>query len=108
MGASGSVIKVASLRPGDHFGEHTLLNGEPRVATVMAETEVVVLEVMVFWRPFWAYFGVDLGSSDRQSELNHLTKILFFGQEKSCSNLPPPGPPRSVPHVPRTPMKISK
>ena len=33
---------VATLRPGDFFGEHSVLTGEPRLATVTAETDMLV------------------------------------------------------------------
>lgn len=37
--------KHVSLRPGDFFGEMSLLDGEPRSATVMAETAMRVLVI---------------------------------------------------------------
>jgi CRP-like cAMP-binding protein len=45
-GAGGSKAVVATLEPGDFFGEMSLLTGEPRSATVTAlkETEVVVVD----------------------------------------------------------------
>ncbi|MDP1826129.1 MAG: cyclic nucleotide-binding domain-containing protein [Archangium sp.] len=48
--AQGSVAvqrqtqKVAEMHDGDFFGEMALLSGAPRLATVVAETDVVVLE----------------------------------------------------------------
>jgi CRP-like cAMP-binding protein len=36
---------VAHLRPGDYFGEMALLDGEPRSATVRAETDVRTLSL---------------------------------------------------------------
>jgi small-conductance mechanosensitive channel/CRP-like cAMP-binding protein len=42
---SGALLKVAELIPGQFFGEIALLTGEPRSATVKAETEAVVYEI---------------------------------------------------------------
>ena len=44
--------KHVSLRPGDFFGEMSLLDGEPRSATVKAETDVRVLVIsrVNFWQ----------------------------------------------------------
>ena len=42
---NGSMIRVASLRMGDSFGEMSLLTGERRTATVRAEDDCEVLEI---------------------------------------------------------------
>lgn len=42
---TGNLIKVGELIPGQFFGEMALLTGEPRSATVKAETDAVVYEI---------------------------------------------------------------
>jgi CRP-like cAMP-binding protein len=42
---NGTLLRVGSLRPGDCFGEMSLLTGEPRTATVQAEHDCEVLEI---------------------------------------------------------------
>jgi small-conductance mechanosensitive channel/CRP-like cAMP-binding protein len=42
---SGSLLKVSEISPGQFFGEMALLTGEPRSATVKAETEALVYEI---------------------------------------------------------------
>ncbi len=44
-GADGRAVSVAELGPGAFFGEMSLLTGEPRTATIRAETDTVVLAV---------------------------------------------------------------
>ena len=41
----GSTQTISRMLPGDYFGEMSLLTGEPRSANVVAESDVVVLEV---------------------------------------------------------------
>jgi CRP-like cAMP-binding protein len=41
----GSSRQVATFQPGDFFGEISMLTGEPRSATVRAETDCEVLEI---------------------------------------------------------------
>ena len=43
--AAGQPVRVAQLEAGGFFGEMSLLTGEPRSATVTAETDVEVLRV---------------------------------------------------------------
>jgi CRP-like cAMP-binding protein len=42
---NGTGVRVGVMRPGDCFGEISLLTGEPRSATVRAESDCEVLEV---------------------------------------------------------------
>lgn len=44
-GARGETRKLAMLPPGEAFGEISLLTGEPRTATVRAQTEAVLIEI---------------------------------------------------------------
>jgi len=42
---SGKLLKVSEISPGQFFGEIPLLTGEPRSATVKAETDALVYEI---------------------------------------------------------------
>ena len=42
---SGQLLKVSEISPGQFFGEIALLTGEPRSATVKAETDALVYEI---------------------------------------------------------------
>jgi small-conductance mechanosensitive channel/CRP-like cAMP-binding protein len=42
---SGQLLKVSEISPGEFFGEMPLLTGEPRSATVKAETDALVYEI---------------------------------------------------------------
>lgn len=46
---------IAHLHPGQYFGEMSLLTGEPRVATVVASTDTLVLELDR--QPFFRLFA---------------------------------------------------
>ena len=45
IGASGRAIRMSGLRPGDFFGEMTLIEMQNRSATVVAETPTVLYEL---------------------------------------------------------------
>ena len=45
VSTNGEATRVAGLGAGDCFGEMSLLNGEPRSATVRARTDCVVMEI---------------------------------------------------------------
>ena len=45
VGSNGEVARVASLRPGECFGEMSLLTGARRSATVVAQTDCDVVEI---------------------------------------------------------------
>lgn len=42
---TGNLLKVGELSPGKFFGETSLLTGDPRTATVKAETDALVCEI---------------------------------------------------------------
>jgi CRP-like cAMP-binding protein len=50
---------VATLTPGDHFGEVAMISGGERTATVTAATQVVCLEI-----PFWDFHEFALKNPD--------------------------------------------
>ena len=45
LSANGTETRVATLREGDYFGEMSLLTGEPRSATVVAQTDCELWEI---------------------------------------------------------------
>src|SRR5207248_8612971 len=49
---TGSPQRRARSRPGEFFGEMSLLDGEPRSATIKAKTDlrVLVIERLHFWK----------------------------------------------------------
>jgi CRP/FNR family transcriptional regulator, cyclic AMP receptor protein len=58
LGNSGRVIRMASLGPGDFFGEMTLIEIQNRSATVVAESPAVLYELMA--RNLYAYYKADI------------------------------------------------
>ena len=58
LGDSGSAIRISGLKPGDFFGEMTLLEMQNRSATVVAETPTVLYELTA--RNLYAYYKADI------------------------------------------------
>ncbi len=64
--------QVATLGPGDHFGELAMINESERTATVTAETQVVCLEI-----PFWDFKEFALKNPDVTWKLlQHVVNVL--------------------------------
>jgi small-conductance mechanosensitive channel/CRP-like cAMP-binding protein len=64
--AGGAATRIASMGAGDFFGEMSLLTGEPRTASIVAEeeTEVVVVDKEAFARVLTADTGILPGLSE--------------------------------------------
>lgn len=58
LGDSGRLINMASLGPGDFFGEMTLIEMQNRSATVVAERPTVLYELSA--RDLYAYYKADI------------------------------------------------
>jgi CRP-like cAMP-binding protein len=56
--ASGSVIRITGLQPGDFFGEMTLIEMQNRSATVIAESPAVLYELTA--RQLYTYYQADI------------------------------------------------
>ena len=56
--ASGSVIRITGLQPGDFFGEMTLIEMQNRSATVIAESPAVLYELTA--RQLYTYYKADI------------------------------------------------
>lgn len=64
--------QVATLGPGDHFGELAMINESERTATVTAATQVVCLEI-----PFWDFKEFALKNPDVTWKLlQHVVNVL--------------------------------
>lgn len=58
LGASGRAIRMASLGPGDFFGEMTLIEMHNRSATVVADSPTVLYELTA--RSLYTYYKADI------------------------------------------------
>lgn len=58
LGDSGRLIRMASLAPGDFFGEMTLIEMQNRSATVVAERPTVLYELTA--RNLYTYYKADI------------------------------------------------
>ncbi len=58
LAASGRVIRMAGLGPGDFFGEMTLIEMQNRSATVEAESPTVLYELTA--KNLYAYYKADI------------------------------------------------
>ena len=58
LGASGRVVRMAGLEPGDFFGEMTLIGMQNRSATVVAQGPTLLYELTA--RQLYTYYKVDI------------------------------------------------
>ena len=58
LGGSGHVIRMAGLKPGDFFGEMTLIEMQNRSTTVVAESPTVLYELTA--RNLYTYYKADI------------------------------------------------
>jgi CRP/FNR family cyclic AMP-dependent transcriptional regulator len=58
LSASGQVVRMAGLGPGDFFGEMTLIEMQNRSATVEAESATVLYELTA--KSLYAYYKADI------------------------------------------------
>src|SRR2546426_6107473 len=71
------------INPGEFFGEMSLLDGEPRSATVKAETD---LRLLVIDRThFWRLLRSEEHTSELQSPCNLVCRLLLEKKKKSAS-----------------------
>jgi CRP/FNR family cyclic AMP-dependent transcriptional regulator len=57
-GSAGRVIRMSALKPGDFFGEMTLIEMQNRSATVVAESRTVLYELTA--RDLYAFYKADI------------------------------------------------
>src|SRR5215475_15275567 len=58
LGISGAVVRMTRLKPGDFFGEMTLIEMQNRSATVVAESPAVLYELTS--RQLYTYYKADI------------------------------------------------
>jgi len=58
LGSSGRVVRMAGLKPGDFFGEMTLIEMQNRSTTVVAESPTVLYELTA--RNLYTYYKADI------------------------------------------------
>ncbi|MCP3464750.1 MULTISPECIES: Crp/Fnr family transcriptional regulator [unclassified Bradyrhizobium] len=58
LGGSGRIIRMASLGPGDFFGEMTLIEMQNRSATIVAQSPTLLYELSA--RQLYAYYKADI------------------------------------------------
>jgi small-conductance mechanosensitive channel/CRP-like cAMP-binding protein len=78
---NGQSTKMATMGAGDFFGEMSLLTGEPRTASIVAEeeTEVVVVDKEAFARVLTADTGILPGLSEALEKRARDTALLIAG-----------------------------
>ena len=58
LGKSGRAIRISGLRPGEFFGEMTLIEAQNRSATVVADSPTVLYELTA--RNLYTYYKADI------------------------------------------------
>lgn len=58
LGGSGRIVRMASLGPGDFFGEMTLIEMQNRSATIVAQSPTLLYELAA--RQLYAYYKADI------------------------------------------------
>lgn len=90
----GKEVKVANMVSGQFFGEVALLTGEPRSATIVAGTDVLLFEVtrehlmkLLQARPEIAEHMTETITAHRMRDLENIDKLTPEEQEEESKNL---------------------